>query len=183
MTGIANTKRAALLTASFAAAAVLAAFAVTHRGAQSSNPRPVDHYPELFTTESTCPAGGDSLDNGRRAEELALLRADRYAYNPRDGVRAIKQFQAAESCYRTVGAERDAARARRAHRELSARVRTHYAAARVNLRNALQPERWADALAESRRLLLLTEHLRRHAYVEWLKNDMGRIAARASAAP
>ena len=183
MTRVANTKRAALLATSLTAVAVLAAFSLTRQGTQGSNPPPVDEYPELFAAQPTCPTRGDSLDDGRRAEELALLRADRYAYDPRDGVRAVEQFQAAEACYQSVGAERDAARARRAHLELSARVSTDYAAARLNLLNALQQERWSDALAENRRLLLLTEHLRRHEYVEWLKNDIGRIAARASAAP
>lgn len=183
MTRVRNSKRAALLAASLTTIAAFGALSLTRQGPQRSNPAPVDEYPELFATQSTCPVRGDSLDNGRRAEELALLRADRYAYNPRDGVRAVEQFQTAEACYRRVGAERDTARAHRARLELSARVSTDYAAARLNLFNALQQERWSDALAECRRLLLLTEHLRRHEYVEWLKNDVGRIAARASATP
>ncbi len=137
-------------------------------------------YPALFVDVATCSPRGEAFRNGRRAEELALLRADRYAYNPRDGVRAVQRYQEAEACYRLAGAERDAARVRRSSSELSARVDTDYAAARLNLVNALEQDRWSDALSEIRRLLLLTEHLRRHEYVEWLEKNIGKAAARAS---
>jgi len=62
-------------------------------------------------------------------------------------------------------------------------VNTDYAAARLNLANALEQERWLDALSEIRRLLLLTQHVRRNEYVEWLNQTIGRVAARASTAP
>ncbi|MGB5522971.1 MAG: hypothetical protein WBM96_10420, partial [Polyangiales bacterium] len=60
------------------------------------------------------------------------------------------------------------------------RVNTDYAAARLNLVTALDQSRWSDALSEIHRLLLLTEHVRRHGYVEWLNEIVGKIAARAS---
>jgi hypothetical protein len=64
---------------------------------------------------------------------------------------------------------------------LTTRVNTDYAAARLNLLNALEQERWSAALSEIRRLLLLTDHIGRHEYVEWLRKNIGRVAAKASA--
>lgn len=183
MTGLAPSRRGLVLVSSAALAFLFAAFSMTVPDVEGSPRASIDEYPELFGSPASCPPRGVVLENGRRAEELGLLHSDRYAYNPRDGVRAVERFQAAEDCYRSAGAASDAARVQRARAELSARVNTDYAAARLNLANALQQERWSDALGENRRLLLLTEHVRRHDYVQWLKNDIGTIAARAHAAP
>jgi hypothetical protein len=143
---------------------------------------PFDNYPELFIEAGTCPPRGDALENGRRLEEFARLRTDRYAYDPRDGVRAVGRYQEAESCYRAAGDELGAHRVRRASAMLTARVNTDYAAARLNLLNALERERWSVALSEIHRLLLLTDHIGRHEYVEWLSKIIGRVAVKASAA-
>ena len=145
--------------------------------------RPIVPHPELFQQANACAGRGRALENGRRSEELALLRADRYPYDARDGVRAVQHYREAESCYLTAGAEAEAARIHRANPALMARVNTDYAAARLNLANALEQERWLDALSEIRRLLLLTQHVRRNEYVEWLNQTIGRVAARASTAP
>jgi hypothetical protein len=78
-----------------------------------------------------------------------------------------------------VGALLDATRVHAATIALSARVETDYAAARLSLSRALKAERWSVALEEVRRLLLLTEHVAKHDYVEWLKKIVGRLTARA----
>ncbi|MFW2387220.1 MAG: hypothetical protein ACN4G0_02720 [Polyangiales bacterium] len=183
MTGLSWSRRNVFLVAALSVAALLAA--VRSMDGSQVNPgiAPVAEHPDLFAGQAPCPQSGTALANGRRAEELGLLRADRYAYSPSDGVRAVERFQVAEACYRSIGAATDADRVRRIRSDLSSRVSSDYAAARLNLVNALQQERWSDALSESRRLLLLTDHLRRHDYVDWLKNDIGRIAARASVQP
>ena len=141
---------------------------------------PVDDYPELFTDEMLCRHRGDVLVHGRKEEELARLRADRYAYDPGDGIRAVHHYQEAEACYLSTGAKSAASRVHRTRTALIAQVNTDYAAARLNLANALEQERWSAALDEIHRLLLLTKHLRRHPYVEWLNHTMGRVAAEAS---
>ena len=145
--------------------------------------RPFDAHPKLFVDEASCPAQGNAFANGRRAEELARLRTDRYAYDPRDGVRAVRRYLEAESCYRAAGDEVGVRRARRAGAALAARVNTDYAAARLNLLNALERERWSVALTEIRRLLLLTDHIGRHEYVEWLSEIIGRVTVKARTAP
>jgi hypothetical protein len=123
---------------------------------------PPDDYPDLFVESVACPHRRDVLSNGHRSEELARLRADRYEYDPQDGIRAVHRYLEAESCYRAEGYVRGA-------------HSTH------RLLNALERERWAAALSEIRRLLLLTDHIGRHEYVEWLRKNIGKVAAKASA--
>jgi len=150
------------------------------RATPKAQHHPVDDYPELFVESAVCPRRGSVLASGRRSEELARLRSDRYAYDPRDGVRAVHHYLQAESCYRDEGNEHGAHRVRRAKAALTARVNTDYAAARLNLLNALEQERWSAAFSEIRRLLRLTDHIGRDEYVEWLRKNIGRVAARAS---
>lgn len=139
-------------------------------------------FPNLFRDNAVCPDSSHALEAGRNLEELARRRANRYAYDPGDGVRAVQRYKEAEACYRDAAAHHSTARARTAGADLSAGVSTDYAAARLNLANALEQRLWPVALAEIRRLLLLTEHLGRHEYVEWLKRIVGPVTARASAA-
>ena len=150
------------------------------RAVPGASHRPFDGYPELFVEAAACPRRSAALEDGRRSEELALLRADRYAYDPRDGVRAVQRYQEAESCYRAAGEEHGVHRVRHAIAALATQVNTDYAAARLNLLNALEQERWSAALSEIHRLLLLTDHIGRHEYVEWLNEIIGRVAAKAS---
>jgi hypothetical protein len=145
----------------------------------STRERPVDTYPALFGIAPACLSQARSLEHARRLEELGLLRADRYPYDPRDGIHAVELYQQAESCYRAAGALLDATRVHAAVIDLSSRVQTDYAAARLSLSKALKAERWSVALEEVRRLLLLTEHVAKHDYVEWLKKIVGRLTARA----
>jgi len=179
MTGWARIRRnglIALLSAcSFCAVAVWG----SRRALPDQTAHPVDGYPDLFIDARACPRRGDSAENGRRAEELARLRADRYPYAPRDGVRAVRHYQEAEACYLVARVERSAARVHGAAAALIGRVNTDYAAARLNLLNALEQERWSAALGEIDRLLQLTDHLERNEYVEWLMQQIGRVEARA----
>lgn len=181
MTGYAKARRNGLI-ALLAAASIMALVAWLRARPSSSEAAPEVGYPELFTDAPECSRRGDPLRNGRRSEELGLLRADRYAYDSRDGVQAVKRFQEAQACYWAARAQPDAHRMQRSIATLSARVNTDYAAARLNLVNALEQDRWSDALSEIHRLLLLTEHRRKHAYVEWLRKIIGKITARASTA-
>jgi len=180
MTGLLGHRRNGIivLLAVFATAA-FASWLGT-RETHGARTQPFGDYPELFVDEAVCPDRGDAFDNGRRSEELAHLRADRYVYDPRDGVRAVRHFQEAESCYGAAGDELGVHRVRRATSALTNRVNTDYAAARLNLFNALEQERWSAALSEIRRLLLLTDHIGRHEYVEWLSKIIGRVAVKAS---
>jgi hypothetical protein len=153
------------------------------RAAPTAANQPPDDYPALFVDSRDCPQRGDIFENGRRLEELARVRADRYAYDERDGVRAVEHYQEAEACYRAAGAADRGQRVRRDRTVLTARVNTDYAAARLNLVNALEQKRWPAALSEIHRLLLLTQHLAGDEYVEWLKKIIGSVAAEATSLP
>lgn len=135
-------------------------------------------HPALFGESPTCPSRETALRRGIRAEEKARSRADRYPYDPRDGVRAVQGYRTASSCYEAAARPSDAERARLSGQALADRVVTDYAAARLNLANAIEAERWADVLRETRHLQLLTSHLRAHEYVEWLKELVGKATAR-----
>jgi len=180
MTRFRKLKRASLILALAAFVLVAIASWFGDRPAPNAGSHPPDAYPELFVDSRDCPQRGDVFENGRRLEELARVRADRYAYDERDGVRAVEHYQEAEACYRAAGAADRGQHVRRARTVLTARVNTDYAAARLNLVNALEQKRWTAALSEIHRLLLLTQHLVGDEYVEWLKKIIGRVAAEAS---
>lgn len=164
------------------AACVLAALIGWFRGPESTNvdEQALDDFPELFADVQPCPLPSEGVTSARRLEERGLLLADRYPYDAGDGVRAAYHFAQAEACYQGAGSHDDAVRAGRLHAAIAARVNTDYAAARLNLVTALDQARWSDALSEIHRLLLLTAHLRRDGYVEWLNKIVGRTTARAS---
>jgi hypothetical protein len=137
-------------------------------------------HPKLFGDSSRCPEESDPLAVAARLEERARLRADRYAYDPSDGVLAVVRYQEAEDCYRAAGRRDGVLRTREIVAVMSVRIDADYAAARLNLVNALERERWQEALGIIERLLLLTHHLGRNEYVEWLHEIEGRVAARAA---
>ena len=139
--------------------------------------------PMLFQPARKCPRATPARELGRELEARGRLRADRYPYDPRDGIAALHHYQEASSRYRFAGSQADVARTESAVLGLSTRVQTDYAAARMNLMRALQSKRWAAARAEARQLLLLTEHLGEHDYVEWLEGTMGWLTARERVAP
>ncbi len=143
-------------------------------------PPAIDDFPDLFEGANVCPRPLDALAAARELEERARMRADRYAYDPRDGVDAVLGYREAEACYRTVRARHSVTRTGSAAAALIHRVNADYAAARLNLANALVREDWKTALGELNRLLLFTEDVRNHDYVDWLEKSVGRVAARAA---
>ena len=144
--------------------------------------RPVT-FPELFSASAPCPEESKHREVGARLEERARLRADRYAYDPRDGVLSVRRYRQAAACHNAAGDEVAASRARALGTVVSARIEADYAAARLNLVNALEREQWKAALAIIQRLRRLTDQVGRSEYVDWLDEIEGRVAARASSAP
>jgi hypothetical protein len=140
-------------------------------------------HPELFLQGSVCSHPELPAVAARRSEELAHVRADRYAYDPADGVRAVELYGEAEACYRLGGLASSASRVHAAASLMIFRLTTDYAAARLSLARSLEQERWSAALREVRRLLRLTHHLGRNEYVDWLEHILRRAAARATEAP
>ena len=140
-------------------------------------------YPPLFDAGTPCGADVQTAKRAIRFEEQGHLHAERYPYDPRDGIRAVVRFQRAYSCYRDATLQDDAGRAKDLALALMIRINIDYASSRLALESALASEQWAVALEELRRLLRLTGHLRGHDYVEGLWSLVGRVtvhAARAS---
>lgn len=139
-------------------------------------------YPELFLEVPSCSHADRALASARRSEELAQVRADRYPYDPADGILAVRLYGTAEACYRLGGLDSSASRVRDAASTMTLRLNTDYAAARLSLARSLEQERWSSVLHEVHRLLRLTHHLGRNEYVEWLERILGRASARATEA-
>jgi len=137
-------------------------------------------HPILFGAPRRCSGDARPARRAGRAEQQARLHAERYPYDPRDGVQAALLFQEARSCYQKAGLSEHAKRAEALASSLTARVRVDYASSRLVLDNALASEKWAVALVELHRLLRLTEHVRDHAYVEYLRSILGKVTIRAN---
>jgi hypothetical protein len=143
--------------------------------------RPVSDFPALFGTPQRCPSAPQAIPRATQAEEHAYFYAERYPYDPRDGIAAVHRFQEAQSCYRAAGLADRAQMAGRRASELIARINVDYASSRLMLENALDSEQWALALSEIHRLLRLTEHVGDHAYVTHLWSIVGKVSIRANA--
>jgi hypothetical protein len=177
-------KREALLSFAVATLCVAACLAWLELGIRrdSRDDERRTPHPKLFQESSSCPTSSDHVVLAARLEERARLRADRYAYDPRDGILSVERYREAEACYRAAGDHDGASRTSEMVATMSARIDADYATARLNLINALTRERWHEALSIVRRLLLLTDHLGRNEYVEWLHQIEGRVSARAATA-
>ncbi len=138
--------------------------------------------PVLFEGSRSCPRSFGAEALGRELEEHAQYRADRYPYDPHDGVLAVFRYQEAESCYRVAGRHDEASRAAAAALTLTALIEADYAAARTSLVRALDSKHWSSALEHARQLRLLTRHLGDHDYVDWLDRTMGWLSTREDVA-
>ena len=133
-----------------------------------------DDAPPLFGEVSRCGVSRPS-SRGALAENEGRLRAERYPYDPEDGVRAVLLLVEAQDCYLAAGSTVDADRVERLGRALRKSVQADYASARLALRQALERRRWKTVEREVDRLLAMTRHLPSDAYVERLR-DTRRLA-------
>lgn len=134
-------------------------------------------HPLLFEGASRCPSGGDARRSAAQSAYVAHSRADRYAYDARDGIRAVVRFEQAADCYETAGEAVVAAEMRARALGLREAIDTDYATERLRLMNAIDQRAWSDALHATERLILLTQHLEEHDYVQWLKRLRRQISA------
>lgn len=139
--------------------------------------RPESH-PKLFVDSPLCPEETEPARSGARSEEVGRFFAERYPYDPRDGVRAVRAYRVAADCYVRGGRFADADRIGAALSRLLDQVTRDYAAARLTLAQAIEAERWPDVLREARRLHLLTLHVGASEYDEWLRQITGKAMAR-----
>lgn len=134
-------------------------------------------HPLLFETASQCPSGGDARRSAAQYAYVAHSRADRYAYDPRDGIRAVVRFEQAANCYEAAGETAMAGEMRARALGLREAINADYATERLRLTNAVDQHAWSDALHATERLILLTQHLEEHDYVQWLNRLRRQVSA------
>jgi hypothetical protein len=144
--------------------------------------KPDRAVPALFIVEAACPFPDKATESALRLERRGRLFAERYPYDPEDGIRGAQLLLEAHACYRLAGSDVDIRRTQEFARDLMQRVEADYASARLVLKDALASGHWDVIAGEVHRLLGLTRHLPPGAYVEWLRETAGRANARASMA-
>lgn len=138
----------------------------------------------LFDAFVECPKNLPARRAAERAELQGVLLSERYPYDPRDGVLAVRRFREAQSCYVASGVDDESVR-RTAHlaSTLAARIEADYASSRLALESALAAEKWSVAHAELFKLLRLTQHRRGHPFAEQLRKVAGKVTLRANDLP
>lgn len=140
-------------------------------------------YPELFSSPPSCSSAKRASTLADRMARRGRMAAERYPYDPGDGIRAVSHLREAEDCYRLSGQTARAHQVGQLGSSLVSRINADYASARLTLDNALMLQRWSVAREEARRLLALTEHLGPNGYVEWLRGVSGKVATLADESP
>ncbi|MCB9598989.1 MAG: hypothetical protein H6721_13860 [Sandaracinus sp.] len=132
--------------------------------------------PPIFTdVPSTCPANGDARDLEYRAHS----RGDRFRYELRDGVEAVKLYAQAAACYRGAGDVERATEMERQRDEMREAMDADYAARRLRMHHALSTENWEEASVEARALSsMLVEVPDDNAYKTWLERTRRIVQAR-----
>ena len=170
-------KRILLASVTLVAGALVASFFLRDQGLTRA--KRVPEHPPLFGDPPACGTDARLVHRAVRAEQQGHLYAERYPYDPRDGIEAVVRFQEAMTCYQRQGLSTESARVERLASALIARINVDYASARLGLDRALGSESWRAAHTEIRQLLRLTEHLQGHDYVEHLSSLVGKVAAHA----
>lgn len=135
--------------------------------------------PSLFDgLDGTCPPDGATQEEAGKLEYRGHVRGDRYRYDPRDGIAAVGLYRQADACYRSLGEGQKATNVRTAGESMQREIDADYAARRLRLHHALEVDDWRTAVRESEELVGLTEHLRDHPYVDWLKQTLRIVRAK-----
>ncbi len=122
----------------------------------------------IFPSDVTCPVtGAGVLARADLDAEAALAKSERYPFDPSDGVESVTLYRQASSCYQGAGVADAATRMQEEATWMQRRIDDDYLSHRFRLERAIEQQRHADALLETRSLLALTRHLD-HPYVQWL---------------
>lgn len=150
-----------------AALAVLAIVLV--RSGQSEDAGPPPEAPALFDAAEPCSrAGIEASALARESANAASQRADRYPFDPQEGIEAVRLYGIAAACVR-AGGQADLVPSLERQREvLSARVNEDYRGHRLRLERALVDGYYALALRQIRLLQAMLRHRRADPYYEWL---------------
>lgn len=131
--------------------------------------------PGLFEQDTPCPYGGvQALSRANETEQAALAHAERYSFDPHDGIAAVHAYRLAASCYTSGGDAAGAARAKTGAQRWQQRLETSYQGHQLRLRLALDRQRMDHVLSEVRALKKLLRG-KNNQYVTWLSTAERRI--------
>jgi hypothetical protein len=152
-----------------AAIAVLAMYIL--REPESAIARTSAKAPALFEglPDSCETTGAEALTLAHQHLNAADARAERYAFEPNDGVHSVFGFSAAAACFRAVGENDTATWVETEQAKMQQRIEEDYLFHRIRLERALDHERYRDALHEERIVAALVRG-QRGEYVTWLTN-------------
>ncbi|MCG8554972.1 MAG: hypothetical protein MJD61_06740 [Proteobacteria bacterium] len=149
---------------------------------------PAPNGPPPQAPESPFAAVSDCGHDGTRAVRRALgaeaqgsSLAERYAFDPGDGVDAVRLLSLAERCYDAAGRSDDVARMRRSLAQLEAMVLADYKRTLLRLRYFLRRGQHAQAKAEAQSLRRMLLH-RSGIFRGWLDRIVSKSAKPAQPA-
>ncbi|MBT8496524.1 MAG: FHA domain-containing protein, partial [Deltaproteobacteria bacterium] len=92
--------------------------------------------PELFASKLTCPKSGEPSGLGKELSSAAVAKAERYAFDPADGIEAVELYRQAAACLEKAGERPLAAKITSAAEALEQTVGEDYKTHRVRLKRA-----------------------------------------------
>ena len=126
--------------------------------------------PEIFAASVPCPTtGGPARHRADEDAEAAIAKSERYPFASQDGVEAVNLYMRSVSCYRAIGAEREARLMEREGNLMRRRIEEDYRHHRLRLERSLEHGRLPDALLETRALIELLRHQGDDPYITWLR--------------
>jgi hypothetical protein len=124
--------------------------------------------PALLAAQPACADQGPAaLARGVESEQGAIAKAERYAFDPHDGVEAVELYGLSASCYGLAGDRAGAQRAGAAESVWRGKLDAQYQWHRLRLRLALDRGQKAEAYNQARALRVLLRG-QVSPYVEWL---------------
>jgi len=124
--------------------------------------------PALLAAQPACSdQGAAALARGVESEQGAIAKAERYAFDPHDGVEAVELYGLSAACYALAGDQASARRAGAAEATWRNRLDGQYQSHRLRLRLALDRGQTTEAYTQARALRALLRD-QTGAYVEWL---------------
>jgi hypothetical protein len=124
--------------------------------------------PALLAAQPPCSdQGAAALARGVESEQGAIAKAERYAFDPHDGVEAVELYGLSASCYAQAGERAGAQRTGAAEAAWRSKLDGQYQSHRLRLRLALDRGQTTEAYNQARALRALLRG-QVSPYVEWL---------------
>jgi hypothetical protein len=136
--------------------------------------------PKLFEAQPKCIGQGElAAQRAQQAETAAAAKSDRYPFDSQDGIHAVEMYRLASVCYRAAAQPARAVQTDREAKTIRRRIEEDYRTHQLRLERALEQDRVADALLETRSLIALVRH-QEGPFLTWLTELERTLALRSS---